>query len=237
MNKRANTIMEWVILIGLVSLGFITMNIYVKRGLQGKIADMSDYFIGEEHAADANPTAIVTSKTVSSSSGTTTSDMSFGGGMQLALLEDRDITATSRVVDESKEQKPGKFVPQESGNIDVPVPPDPQQIAAEADQTEEVVDFKTQSKENQVKIRLKEAAQLEKKADELDANAAKLRQQADDIDCPRYRSGSCKSGKKKMRLEANEMVAEAKEMRKEAEAKRTEAAQIQAEIDQLKGDQ
>jgi len=47
--KRGQSLTEVVLIIGIVSLVFIGMEVYFKRGLSGKLKDLTDNWIGKEH--------------------------------------------------------------------------------------------------------------------------------------------------------------------------------------------
>lgn len=79
LNKKGQNLAEVVILFALVSLVFVAMQTYVKRGLQGKTKDLTDQIINPEGLAQKAYTAETeTSSTSTSTSGTTT--IATGGG-------------------------------------------------------------------------------------------------------------------------------------------------------------
>jgi len=51
-NKRtAQSLLEYAVIISIVMAAFVGMQLYAKRGVQGKIKDMTDNFIGTDHYA------------------------------------------------------------------------------------------------------------------------------------------------------------------------------------------
>jgi len=53
-----SSLLEYSLLIGIIGLAFMAMNTYAKRGLQGRIKDMTDYFISNQQVGEVNPTAV-----------------------------------------------------------------------------------------------------------------------------------------------------------------------------------
>ena len=51
LDKRALSIVEYTILIGIVTAAFVGMQVFFRRSVQAKLKDSTDYFInqGEEH--------------------------------------------------------------------------------------------------------------------------------------------------------------------------------------------
>lgn len=76
LNKRAQSTLEYAVIIAVVVAGLIAMQAYVKRGLQGKIKDATDD-IGEQFSPE-HSTASTTISTVTQSDETVTVDNSTG---------------------------------------------------------------------------------------------------------------------------------------------------------------
>ncbi len=123
-NKIGNSILEYAIIIGIVSLALTTMNIYIKRGIQGKLKDMTDNFIGREQIGEINPTAITNSSSTGLSNAALNNELFIAGGSRLVLDETTDTTATSRVVDTGSSPYASDFVPVEEGEIAPPAGPE-----------------------------------------------------------------------------------------------------------------
>jgi len=105
MNKKANALIEYALIILIVIAAFFTMNIYMKRGIQGRVKDMADHFIGGGTAMQAN-TPVVRATTESESTNTaastlTTQDLA-GGGKGIGVTETTAISASSRTEDMRK---------------------------------------------------------------------------------------------------------------------------------------
>ena len=125
--------MEYTIILGVVSLALITMNIYIKRGLQGKVKDMTDYFIGREQIIEINPTAVTNSQTANNAFSQTESQMLAGGATTATTTERANISATSRVIDTGRNPinpDTGGYVGSEAGSVTPPARPDEKQVQA-----------------------------------------------------------------------------------------------------------
>jgi hypothetical protein len=49
-SKKAQNMTEVALVIAVAGLAFIAMEVYIRRGLQGKMKDLSDAMIGKEHS-------------------------------------------------------------------------------------------------------------------------------------------------------------------------------------------
>ena len=116
----ANTLVEYALLIGIITLVFIGMNTYIKRGLQGRIASLTDGLIGKGQAIDMNPTAETNSDSTSAYTSNAVIDMRTGGGMRLALNDRIDTVVSATVKDEPKNSNSGTYVPAEAGYVKLP---------------------------------------------------------------------------------------------------------------------
>lgn len=233
-DKIANTFMEYAVLLGIVSLAFITMNTYIKRGLQGRLADMSDAFIGQEHAADANPTANVTSNSSVLANTNAMNDEFSDGSIRLALLEHKAIESRSRIVDDAKAPAYEDYIPAERGYVAPPTPLTEDDIKDVYDADKE--DIKAQirlleAKRDRLRV---EAAALERQARVIDARGRELIRRANGMSCPRRHGGSCRRARSNLRANGQNMVRQAQQMMQEARNKRAEANRIQTQIDQLR---
>lgn len=96
LNKRANSLLEYALMMGVVSLALIGMNIYIKRGVQARVADLADYFIGTDHATESS--AMTDSVSNTSSHINAIHDMTgiLGGGTKINLDENRTIRSFSQ---------------------------------------------------------------------------------------------------------------------------------------------
>jgi Flp pilus assembly pilin Flp len=96
LNKRANSLLEYALMAGVVSLALITMNIYIKRGVQARVADLSDYFLGTDHATESSAMTDTTSNTSSRINAIHNMEGILGGGTQINLDEDRTTRTRSQ---------------------------------------------------------------------------------------------------------------------------------------------
>lgn len=121
-GKAASSFMEYVLILGVASALLIGMNTYLKRGIQGRLKEMADYFISPTQLVEINPTL---SQTNTLSEATINNQGFLGGGTRQVLLETRNIQAKSSVKDiEPPFQAP--FTPAESGAVISPPPPQSQ---------------------------------------------------------------------------------------------------------------
>jgi hypothetical protein len=100
-HEAANIFTEYVVVFGIVSLALVAMNIYIKRGIQGRIKEMSDYFIAPEadHTEAINPTANTDSYTNYQLNGTTNLEAFTGGGRGIIVSDNQIINANTMTVD------------------------------------------------------------------------------------------------------------------------------------------
>lgn len=108
MKKRASSFMEYAIVLGVISAVLVGMNTYVKRGMQGRLKEMTDYFISSQQL-----TEIYSTESTSDSITDTAIDKQafIGGGTKTVLTEARDVQAQSTAQD----KEAPLFVSQEAG--------------------------------------------------------------------------------------------------------------------------
>jgi hypothetical protein len=107
--------MEYMIILGIISTVLWGMNIYVKRGVQGKVKDLTDSFIGKEQETDISPTAVTTSSAKSDYDSTVDTRGSLGGGWRVSSSEEVGYKAESKIVDTDVPDTAGNFVPASGG--------------------------------------------------------------------------------------------------------------------------
>jgi hypothetical protein len=113
MDKKANAVIEYALIIGIAILAFSVMNIYIKRGLQGKVKDMTDFFIGGGkplQANEANVGAVTTSEATTTSDSSFVSKDSLAGVREIEISEKTGIKATSKTTDIKKNIFPNASV-------------------------------------------------------------------------------------------------------------------------------
>ena len=98
-NKQASTFIEYAILLGVLIAVVMAMNTYIKRGLQGSLKDVTDTLISNRQVAEIYNSASVSNSTDVS---TVITGMSTGGKTSTAILDNRQIHATSNFTDEEK---------------------------------------------------------------------------------------------------------------------------------------
>jgi len=50
-KRTAQTLLEYAVIISIVMAAFVAMQVYIKRGVQGRVKDLADNYIGEKHYA------------------------------------------------------------------------------------------------------------------------------------------------------------------------------------------
>ena len=95
-DKAASSFMEYALILGVASAVLIGMNTYIKRGIQGRLKEMTDYFISPTQLVEINPTL---SQTNTLSEATINNEGFLGGGAREGRSETRNIQASSSVKD------------------------------------------------------------------------------------------------------------------------------------------
>lgn len=80
--------MDLALIIGVVGLVFIGMEVYIKRGIQGKVKDLTDYIVSDKQSAGD---AADRTSGFSSSSNMTSEEFK-GGGRRVTGTEDSTST-------------------------------------------------------------------------------------------------------------------------------------------------
>ena len=81
--RRGQNLADLALIIGVVGLVFIGMETYIRRSVQGKVKNLTDYIISNEQSAEAPDTSAVNSQTSTSSDSTMISIEKTGGGRSL----------------------------------------------------------------------------------------------------------------------------------------------------------
>jgi hypothetical protein len=82
--RRGQNLVDLALLIGIVGLVVIGMEVYLKRSVQGKVKDLTDYIISDQQKADKDAKDTQSSTTLSSD---TTTKESLGGSSSLEVTE------------------------------------------------------------------------------------------------------------------------------------------------------
>lgn len=100
--KRGQSLTEIALIIGVVGVVLIGMEVYFKRGLQGKIKDLTDSMVGKEHSyyqQDTSGLEINESASTAASEVQVISGEGAGGQRSLSSQETSVITYTSESQD------------------------------------------------------------------------------------------------------------------------------------------
>jgi hypothetical protein len=255
----ASLITEYAVILSIAFMAIIAMNTYMKRGLQGRIKEMSDNFISPQQVADINTGE--SSSNTTNVMGTISSREGFLGGSTKTNVDDkREITSQSRVVDERAPLVEGEFVSSASGNVVISQRPridyenfTDQDIAEvenvlaglqerlkldeslkNAAATEHVVDETSVNIEQLTRSRdvlLRQRNGLLESARALEAEASELRQIPNTIDCPGGRRGrSCRRARARL---AVDLAAKADELLGRAAANRVSAGELETQANAL----
>jgi Flp pilus assembly pilin Flp len=129
MKKRGSTFMEYAMILGVVSAVFIGMNTYIKRGLQGRLKEMTDFFIGREQVTEINPTGRTRVNTDTDSSINEDRRLISGGSSEIHQRQITHTTVTTRAEDFTVPAPPGSdsSVSSERGQFTPPPAPTQQQ--------------------------------------------------------------------------------------------------------------
>jgi len=100
---KGNVFLEYALIIGIVAAALITIQLYVKRGLQGRVRQMTDVFIGETQVSQVDKEVVSGSLTTTEPFGpmTRTERRQFlpGGATSREYTEDKKTEAESRTED------------------------------------------------------------------------------------------------------------------------------------------
>jgi hypothetical protein len=101
-NKRAASILEYSIMLGLIVLVFYVMNTYIKRSMQANVKDGTDYFLGGGNVMqdeEVYPRSVSTSNVSSNSSSNIVSKDMIGGSKVYAGDEYQRSDSRYKTVD------------------------------------------------------------------------------------------------------------------------------------------
>ncbi|MCK9432774.1 MAG: hypothetical protein M0R00_07445 [Candidatus Omnitrophica bacterium] len=82
--RRGQSLIEIAFLIGVVGLAIIGMEVYIRRGVQGKVKDLTNYIISDQQAPDEDAADSTGSSSIDS---TLTAKEFQGGGRQYTSQE------------------------------------------------------------------------------------------------------------------------------------------------------
>jgi len=252
--RRASVVMEYALVLGLVSVILLSMQVFIKRGVQGRLEQMSDYFISKEHLVEVSPSKSTTNTTSDLHS---ESQAFIGGSTKLDYGEDKQIDARSEVREDSSTHTTS-FFPAQRRQFPAPVhgkEPEPEEmednpeyqdyqeeqagLPADVDEEVEVEipDFSEMidiGELQAVQQQLEELAQtLEEEADALKARGEELYNTAIHMDCHGRRS--CRRARTNMVIQSQRMIEKAEELRQKAQEVRVAAEEVGERIALLGG--
>lgn len=123
-RSRGQSLINYALIFAIVTAALVGMTTYIKRGVQGKVRDMTDFFINDGQIVELDPT---TSLAESTSTGSIDKKEFSGGKMQLGYLGTKSQQAKS-VVEESDsfgtQLLGSQFFGHFDGHIETPEQPD-----------------------------------------------------------------------------------------------------------------
>ncbi len=94
-KRTGDSLAEYALILGVVTLAFIGMNTYIKRGFQGRMKDMSDKFISNQQVQEMDPTTVSNSLsrtwTPENKVNTVTRELLSGGAIKTGISEETRI--------------------------------------------------------------------------------------------------------------------------------------------------
>lgn len=247
-NRKANVFAEYIIIFGVVAMLFVAMNTYVKRSYQGRLKDMTDYFVGTEQAVTQDSEMHTKGETKIEQEGQVVK-RGLGEGRTIMDVADNtktNIMSITLVPEESNYN--GRFVDADRAQVPV-VPPGDQE--ADKDQISQQLAEKRrevyQNKINQLTIerdqKLALANAKRNQAASLDAEAVNCYVQINDLKEKLNKPFLSHKERERIRQEiaalrqrAIAAKAEAVQLRKDAVPLEREAAVLQAEINALQSE-
>lgn len=220
-------IAEYAIIISLISAALISMNIYFKRSLQGRLKDMADNLISNEQNS-GNDLYKSRSTAETNATSNVTLAMSRGGGRELVSVEQRDISSTGTSQSQKNRSKTGSLI--KDTDVNTLVKPT---RGNDTDYTDESWQ-KVMDKENALKRQLAyedRAKQLREEADDLESEGQHMIDQANAMDCKG--ESSCEDGRAQMITEGEAWLKKAKNKREKAKNLDQKADNLNTKIDEL----
>ena len=104
-NRTATILTDYLILLGVVALALVAMQTYLKRGVQGRVKEMTDYFIGGKQVSIVDPTVHSISESNSKVDSYSSAELLEAGRTRNAGLDIVNVEASSRSVAQESEIK------------------------------------------------------------------------------------------------------------------------------------
>lgn len=124
-NNSANIFMEYALMVGLIAVVLVTMNTYLKRGFQGKVKDVTDYFMsqGEEEQVDkVDPDTKTKNETVLDQDNVLKNE-GFAGGRAHVDVNDTTTWDVSNLTISPEKSDPKAIFDAEDAQVDSPARP------------------------------------------------------------------------------------------------------------------
>lgn len=97
-KKAADSLTEYALILGIVSLALVGMNTYIKRGVQGRIKDMADNFISRRQVVETDPTTVSGSYSYTPddvpTTNTVTREILSGGAIKTGIIDNAKTIIT-----------------------------------------------------------------------------------------------------------------------------------------------
>ncbi|MDD5431576.1 MAG: hypothetical protein PHO70_01095 [Candidatus Omnitrophica bacterium] len=246
-KQRGFAFAEYAILIGLVAMVFVTMDMYIKRGIQARTKDITDFYLSPNGAPKQAVDQLLPNKTYTRDSSTdydATSDlsMSTGGGTGVDVSSTMTSKTHSKTVDQDLYSGilPGNlltFIPWESGDIQAPKSEDytnPDHTTEETKYDWEIDDDIPRLQAEVDKLVTK-AQMLEERAAMLDKTSGSVSSDANILSGNFFTSffSAITSGTNSMNQTSSDLSNNASDLRRQAQEFRDRASQIEARIASL----
>lgn len=120
-RSKGQSLVGYALVLAIVVTVLVGMNVYVKRGLQGRIRDMTDFIICDRHLTQVSET---TSESTTDTTARIKKEELFGGRARLIYLDpETKVQHSESVTVEEQSFSPQPFVPTD-GHSETPTHPD-----------------------------------------------------------------------------------------------------------------
>lgn len=237
-NKKATLFMEYVFTFGTIAMVFVLMNTHVKRTLQARLKDMTDYFIGTEQEQVQDPDVDTESKT-DVNQYASLQKLGLGDGKTITYIKDNTETEIKSKTEVPDDANYSPFF--DSGHAMInPVPgPDSENNNNNDDADEQVSDTKKDAHDESVSEESEkrdeyrdQAKKKEAQAADKEAQAADKEAQASKLEQELYSNPFMSAQEREnLRRQIAELETDASELRSEAKELKKEAAKLDHKAD------
>lgn len=229
-NKKTGfALIEYAIVLGIAGTVLIGMNTYIKRGLQGRLKDMTDYFISNEQVDEIDP---VQSGSGAVSNTEINSNRLIGGGTRSELSAAND-TASTKIEFVREFFDPSPMITADEIEKGLPgaiTPSDPKDFIDPDWENENNIEILAEDRDGL----LREAEILEAHAPALEAQGVALMNSGYRMGCPKKKNrDDCEAARYNMINRGSAIINEASAMRTKAGELREEAGKVQEKINEL----